>query len=181
MFKLREDSYQVQTRNILLDNSITVKVGDLIIPVSGSPFVTNATNVIAGDFYPLGLVVGFCGPNAEVVGQGQNPALTPNQLTTTATNKTVEKYGVQYIPITEEMELLGTLSAVAGTTTPGGSSSAYPFTWFNLSDCRTINEASVALYASTALQIFSYGLDPLDTTNFTVICRLRKNSLEKAV
>jgi hypothetical protein len=174
-FRLAQDVYTVQNRLALLNNSLTFKVGDLIIPTATGGIVTNASNAIAGDFYPLGLIVGFAKQNGEVIGQGtaQTAANTPALLLTAADNTTVDKYQAQYIPLTEDMLLKGTLSAVAGTT---GGLSDEKFVYFDLVDCRTVNEASVVANTNaTPLQLLSEGLDPLDTTNFTVIVRLVKN------
>ena len=90
----------------------------MIIPGATLGLVTNETGSLAGDYYPIGLIVGFAMENGQVIGQGtaQTAANTPAQLITTATNTTVEKYQAQYIPLTEDMILKGTLSAVAGTT-----------------------------------------------------------------
>jgi len=175
-FRLAQDVYTVQTRLALMKNSITYKVGDLIIPGATAGIVTNETGSIAGDYYPIGLVVGFAGPNGQVLGQGtaQTAANTPATYAAAADNQTVAQYQVQYIPLTEDMLLKGTLDAVAGTT---GGLSDEKFVYFNLADCRTIAENSVVAYTNaTPLQLLSEGLDPLDTTNFTVICRLVKNT-----
>ena len=174
-FRLRQDVYTVQTRNALLDDSITVKVGDLLIPTAAGDIVTNDTAAIAGDFYPIGLCVGFADDTGRVIGQGtaQTAANTPASLTTAADNTTVAKYNAVYVPITEDMQLLGVLDAVAGTT----ALSNKEFVYFNLVDARTIDESSVVAYTNASpLQLLSEGLDPLDTTNFTAIVRLVKNS-----
>jgi hypothetical protein len=175
MLQLRQDVYHVQTRHALLDNSITVKVGDLIRPTTDGDIVTNAS--VAGDVYVLGLVVGFCKSNEEVISQGQDPSYTPNQLTTAADNTTVAKYHAVYIPITPEMEFRMTLDDVAGTTPLSDKA----FVWFNLADCRTVNEASVVNVTDTSvpLQVFSLGLDPQDTTNHTIIGRIAKTVMSR--
>ena len=175
-FRLAQDVYTVQTRLALLNNSLTFKVGDLIIPTASGGIVTNATNAIAGDFYPIGLIVGFAMENGQVIGQGtaQTAANTPAQLITAANNTTVALYQAQYIPLTEDMLLRGRLSAVAGTT---GGLSDEKFVYFNLSAADEVDESSVVAYTNgTPLQLISEGLDPMDTTNFTVICRLVKNT-----
>lgn len=172
MFKLRQDVREGQLRSAVLNNSLTVKVGDAIVPLAASNAVTNATAVVAGDKYPIGIVVGFSGPNGEVISQGQNPINTPNQITTASDNLTVAKYRAVYLPITSDMEFSATLSGTAGTT--AGSDTA--FVWFNLSDAATLDETSVLVYTdgSAPLQVLSYGLDPLDTTNKTAIVKFVK-------
>jgi len=169
MFKLRQDVYHAQTRHALLDNNITVQVGDLIKPIDSGDIVTN--NIISGD-YVLGVVVGFCQKNGEVIGQGQNPSITPNQLTTTATNTTNEQYHAVYIPITSEMEFRITLNNKAGTTPLSDKA----FVWFNFANARTLAEDSVISANATGapLDVFSYGLDPEDPTGYTIIGRIAK-------
>lgn len=172
-FRLRQDDYQVQTRTALMMNSLTFKVGDVIVPNNvSSGVVTNATASTAGDVYVLGLVVGFSGPNGEVITTGADPLNTPAFITAGASNTTVQKYSVQYIPITPEMEFLATLDATAGTT----ANSDTPFVWFNLADCRTVSETTAIVYGSGSapLQLLSYGLDSADTNNKTIICRFAK-------
>lgn len=181
-FKLRQDVYQVQTRRAVLDSAITVEVGDLVIPLGASNAVTNATATLTGSLYVLGVVVGFSGPNGEVIGQGQSDVgtLTPAQVTTSSNNYaaytsslTGGQVNAVYVPISPEMEFSATLSATAETT----AGSSQKFTWFSVTDARTVNEASVVPFgsASAPLQIFSYGLDPLDTTNHTIICRVAES------
>lgn len=180
-FKLRQDVYHAQTRHALLDNSLTVYVGDLITPISGSSAVTNNSTTLTGSLYVLGVVTGFCGPNDEVISQGQaGTGTTASYVTTIATNIASSYTGqltggqiyAQYVPITPEMEFSALLSATAATTTLSDQA----FVYFNLTDARTVNEGSVvsAWGASNPLQVFSYGLDPADTTNHTIICRIAK-------
>lgn len=176
MFKLRQDVYHAQTRRALLDNTLTVKIGDVIVPLATTnSVVTNATGNVAGDKYVLGVVVGFSKQNGEVIGTGTDPANTPGQLVTAADNTTNAKYYAVYVPITPEMEFSATLSAVAATTT----NSDGVFVWFNLTDARTVNEASVVQYGdgTAPLQLFSFGLDPEDTANKTIICRFAKAAM----
>lgn len=172
MFKLRQDVYHAQLRRAVLNNSLTVKVGDVIAPLGSSNAITNASAVVAGDKYPLGVVVGFCKSNGEVIGQGIDPSNSPAQLVTASDNLTVAKYQAVYVVITPEMEFSATLDAVAGTTAGSNTS----FVWFNLIDASTLDESSVlvATDGSAPLQVFSYGLDASDSTNFTVVCRFAK-------
>lgn len=167
--------YQGQTRRAILNNSLTVKVGDVIVPLASSSAVTNATASVAGDKYPIGIVVGFSKANGEVIGQGVDPSNTPVQLVTASDNLTVAKYYAVYVPITPSMEFSADLNAVAGTTS--GSDTA--FVWFNLADAATLSESSVVVYtdASAPLQVLSFGLDPEDTTNKRVICRFAKSGM----
>lgn len=175
-FRITQDVIEEQTRLGLLQNSLTFKVGDVVIPTSAGNILTNATAEVAGDFYNLGIIVGFKEANGAVIGQGQNPLFTPQQLITAADNTTVAQYYAQYVPITEITEVYATLSAVAGTTTL--SDKAYVY--FNLSDAHTLGESSVVAYTnSVPLQFLSYGLWAGDSTNFTVIGRFSKYTLNR--
>lgn len=166
-FKLRASTYAVQSRRGLLDNSLTVKVGDVIIPLASNPSIlTNASAAVAGDKYPLGVVVGFSGKNGEVIGDGADPANTPHQLVTAADNTTVAKYHAVYIPIVHEQEWLADIDAVPGTTT----GSDKPFTWFNLVDARQLKEDSVLLteHINAPLQVLSLGVSNESSSKLVV-------------
>lgn len=167
----------MQTRHALLDNSLTVEVGDVIQPVNGfASVVSNATTALLASPYVLGVVTGFSYKNLQVIGQGQNPLNTPNQYVTLSNNTTLGATAAvyaNYIPITEEMIWTATLSATAGTTTGSDQS----FVWFNLTDARTVNEGSVVgpYGAGYPLSIFSYGVAPEDGTGNTIVCRFAKS------
>lgn len=171
-FKLREDVYSAHTSRALLNNSLTVKVGDVVIPTGADGIVTNATGSVAGDVYVLGVVVGFSKLNGEVISTGTDPANTPAQLVTASDNTTVDKYHAVYVPILPHMEFSATIDAAAATT----AGSEDPFVFFNLVDARTLDESTVvqATSGSAPLQFFSVVLDPEDTTNKTVIGRFAK-------
>ena len=176
MIALRKDAYQVETKLALLMDSLTFKVGDVIIPIGTSVnAVTNGTSETVGDKYVLGVIVGFCKQNGEVIGSGLDPTNTPNYITTGATNVSTVKYHCRYIPITPDMEWRMTLSAAAGTT----AASDDEFAWFSLTDCRTVNEASAVTYPTTSLQIMSFGVDPEDSTSKTIIGRFAKCALTR--
>lgn len=173
MFRLRRDVYQAQTRHALLNNSLTVKIGDIVAPLpTTNSILTNATATVTLTTRPfLGLVIGFSKANGGVITTGTDPANTPGQLVTAADNTTVASYHVVYIPITEQMEFSADLSAAAGTTT----NSDGVFVWFSLSDCRNVSESTVLQYgsASAPLRIFSYGVDPEDSASKRIICRFQ--------
>ncbi len=191
MIKLRQDVYHAQTRRSLLDGGITVQVGQVITPLTTtSGVVSNAA--CTGDVYVYGLVVGFSGPNGEVISGGQASVgtSTPAQITTIASNQSAAYTGqltggqlcAVYVPISPEMEFSGTLSLVAGTTQ---AYSGLAFNFYDLSDAGTVSEATVLQYAaglSSPKQVMSVpngvsptsALDPLDTTNFTIIFRFVK-------
>jgi len=194
MIKLRQDVYHAQTRRSLLDNGLTVQVGQVIVPLaSTSGVVTNAGTYGASDNV-LGLVVGFSGPNGEVIAGGQASVgtLTPEQITTSGSNQTAAWTGqltggqicAVYIPITPEMEFSGTMNHAAGYT---DSYSGLAFNWYNLSDAGTVDETSVVQYGTgpSTYQVFSVpngvsptsALDPLDTTNTTIIFKFARSVL----
>lgn len=173
MFKPLVDMYSTQTAHALLDDGLTVKVGDVITPLSTpgeTNIVTNDDSAVTGDKYVLGVVVGFCKENGEVIGTGINPANTPAQLTTPIDNIDNAKYHAVYIPITAEMEFEGELNAAAGTTT----GSDKPYVYFNLADAGTIDESTVLSYddPSAPLQVLSLGLIPGSTKK--IRCRFAK-------
>lgn len=173
MFQLIKESYQGSTDRALLDNSLTVKVGDLIAPLASTDnVVTNATGTVTAD-YLLGVVVGFSTSIGGVIGTGTSPNNVPQDLVTASDNTTNAKYEAVYVPLNQMLRFKATLSAVAGTTTHSDAD----FVWFNLTDARTVNEASVKVAndASAPYQVFSYGLDPDDSSKKTIICRIAKS------
>jgi len=160
MLKPLVDLRTAQTQLVLLGNSLTVKVGDAVtttLSTSGVVYATNATANVAGGKYLLGVVVGFAKKNGEVYPTyGQDPSLTPNQVTTAADNTTNAQIYAVVVPFTSEMELEMDLNAAAGTT----SGSDQPFVYFDLADARTVDESSVISSdnASAPLQVLSLGL-----------------------
>jgi len=165
MLKPLIDLRTAQTQRVLLGNSLTVKVGDAVTTTlaSGVAYATNATANVAGDKYLLGVVVGFSKKNGEVYPTyGQDPSLTPNQVTTASDNLTNAQVHAVVVPFTSEMELEMDLDAAAGTTT----GSDQPFVYFNLADARTVDESTVlgSDATGTPLQILSLGLIDGSTT-----------------
>lgn len=163
MIKPLVDLRSTQTQHWLLGNSLTVKVGDVVVPAisSSTVYLTNATAAVAGNKYPLGVVVGFCKQNGEVYPTtGQDPSLTPNQVTTGSDNLTNAKIHAVIIPITADMEFEMDLSGTAGTTT----GSDQPYMYFDLYDARTVDETTAAIPAGTPKQVLSLGLIEGSTT-----------------
>jgi len=155
-----------ETKRYLINNSLTVKVGDAVIPLTSASTANIVTNAsVAGSTQPLlGVVVGFSGANGEVVGQGQNPSLTPNQYTTLSTNTTgtlAAGTGGVYaviIPFKKADEVfIIDVNATLGTT----SGSNMPNVYFNLlsGSANTLDETSVKVYsdASAPYQVYSLG------------------------
>ena len=163
-----KDFRQEETQSLILKPSLTFYVGDIVAVVgSGSTLykteLTNETSSVVGAYYPIGVLVGFSDSQGRVLGQGQNGTVGPiytqngqNYLTTTATNLTTEKYYGVFLPITPLMSFIGDLDVAAATT----NYSNQPFVYFDLTDCRTITEASVDLVTSPQSddQILSLGL-----------------------
>lgn len=176
-FKLLKDKYQVETAHALLNNSLTVKVGDVIVPLSvidTTDIVTNATGAVNGATKrTLGVVVGFCKENGEVINGGSNPLPTPAQLVTAADNTTVDKYHAMYIPVSSEMEFEGTLDAAAGTTAGSDVKNVI----FALATANLIDESSVVPFddASAPLQVYSLGLVEGSTTK--IVCKFQRPAL----
>ncbi len=154
-----------ETKRFLMDNSLTFKVGDAVIPLSTAATtgtVTNATGSLAGNYYLLGTIVGFSKVNGEVIGQGIDPSTTPVQVITAANNTTVALYYAVVIPFKKDMTFIMDTSAATGTTTGSNNPNVY----FNLTDARTVNEASVVPHndGTAPLQILSTGIVPGQTT-----------------
>lgn len=165
MIKVKGDFNESELINVLIDDSITVKVGDAvaITTTSNTIVCTNATGDVAGDKKPLGVVVGFATEKAGVYPTtGQDPTNTPNQITTGAANVSTDKYHAVILPFKENMKFEIDMNAAGGSTTLGNM----PFTYFNLADCRQIAENSVVAAddVSAPLQVLSYGLVPGQTT-----------------
>ena len=165
MLKPLVDLRTAQTQRVLLGNGLTVKVGDAVTINldSGVVYATNDTPNVVGDVYLLGVVVGFSKKNGEVYPTyGQDPSLTPNQVTTATDNTTNAQIYAVVVPFTSEMELEMDLNAAAGTT----SGSDQPFVYFNLVDARTVDESSVtgSDQSNAPLQILSLGLIEGSTT-----------------
>ena len=159
-----------ETRNLLLKDSLTFKVGDLVF-ASGSgastylTVMSNATTGTAGSYYIYGIVTGFRDKLGNIYpSTGQDPTNTPNQVTTGATNVSTVKLQAVVLPIKESEEYEVDLDDTAGTT----SYSDQPLVWFNFADCRTLDESTAiaANDGSSPLQFFSLGTikDPSTST-----------------
>jgi hypothetical protein len=157
MIKPIADFYSSQTQRYLLGNSLTVKVGDAVVPGYDEDnklsYVTNSD--VTGADNILGVVVGFSKENGEIYPHyGQDPSLTPNQITTSATNLTSEKIYAVVLPITRDLEFEIDLNATAGTT----DYSDQPLVYFSLADAGTVDESSAS--TSAGGEIISLGLIP---------------------
>jgi hypothetical protein len=144
----------------LLDNTLTVKVGDVVKPLTGAGNTNIYTNAscTGNGVVVFGVVVGFSLLDGSVIGQGMSTATSPSQMITTSTNTTVLQYCAFILPIRRDMVWIMDTSAAVGTTT----GSDKPNVFFNLSDAHTVNEASIVSYDNdgSALQVFSFGPVP---------------------
>jgi hypothetical protein len=177
MFIPKSDYRSEQTQRAMLQASLTFKVGDIVALVgSGSTLyynvLSNHATPVVGAVYPHGVLVGFSKANGEVIGQGQDPANTPNTLTTLSTNLSVDKYYGVFLPITSEMEWIGDLGAASGTTNYSEDYGSY----FQLTDCRTILETSATAADSiqSTSQILSLGVNPLNSSQ--IFCKIIKSA-----
>ena len=180
-FLPKSDYRQEQTQRCILAASLTFKVGDVVGLVgSGATLyyntLSNHATYTVGNVYPIGVLVGFSKANGEVIGQGQDPSVTPNQLTTTANNLTVEKYYGVFLPITQSMEWIADLDAAAGTT----SYSNQPYSYFELADCRTLDESEVEAASAVEAdsQVMSLGVNPLNSSQ--IYCKIIKSAWTRA-
>lgn len=138
-FSIAKDTYNTQTERGIIYDSLTVKVGD-VINVRADGFLSNADAVTAGDVYVLGVVQGFCTNSGGVYPTGgQDPLNTPNYVTVSASNSTVAKINAVFTPIHAEQVWLADFNNARTTT---NAASGYNWEFFNLLDCRTVQETS---------------------------------------
>ena len=163
--------------NAIISNTLTVKVGDAVsfVNTSGVSCVTNATNKTSGAYRPFGVVVGFATNSGGVYPtQGQDTSVYPSQIITTATNTTSELYNAVILPFREGMFFEIDADDTLGHTTLSDQKGVY----FNLVDCRTIDESSVIASddGSAPLQIFSLG--PIFKSTTKVIGHFEKRRIQ---
>ncbi len=142
----------------VMGNSQTLHVGDAIIAGGSAHNQAALTGASITTTPILGVVVAIVGLNGNV--------LELQSVTTGSGNETTPVHFVQYIPTSVgQLEYVATLSAKAGTTT--GSDG---MCFLNMSsDASKLDETSVAFIQGTAGQFWSFGLNPVDNTNLTVI------------
>ena len=164
-----------ETMDILLQDSLTFKVGDVVAFTGGTSsltYVTNASGSTAGDYYVFGTIQGFKDKYGNIYPTaGKDPLNTPEYVTTGATNVSTVKLQAVVLPIKEGMIYEADLDDTAGTTTY----SDLPGVWFNLVDCRTIDESTAILAdnASNPLQVFSLGKVKSPETSTVTKVRVR--------
>lgn len=166
MFRLLTDVQESQLRYAAYDDSAgadeTLQVGELCTSTGADGMVTvDSTNagaaVIAADDLVAGLVVGWSGPNGEIIDFGTDPNQARPSITIPDGNP--DNIQVIYVPITRNIEFEGLLDADSGTT----GDSDFPLRYFDLNDASTIDESSDAA-AATTLKVFSLGLMPGEVT-----------------
>lgn len=165
MFKPLFNFRVSETIRVLMTNSVTVKVGDAVTPLSvagTTNIVTNATGATAGAYYLLGAVNGFSKEDGSIISYGNDPLNTPAYVTTASDNTTVAKYYAVVIPFDAAQQWQLDVDAAVGTTT--GSDD--PYMYLNLADCRTGDESTVVPFddVSAPLQILSLGAVYGETT-----------------
>ena len=164
MFKPLVENPKARAKYIILDNSVTVKLGGLITAstTTSDERTKYAVPVTSASQKILGVVIGYG------KGEGGDPVepskMGASSLTTDSDNITNAKYGVWYIPASDRnIEYIADLDAAAGTTA-GSSGLGY----FNIADDVTLDESSYTTSSGTVGQFFSYGLADGETQKVKV-------------
>jgi len=148
-----------ETVNLLLQDSLTYYVGDVVAFTGGTSsltYVTNASGSVAGNYYVFGVIQGFRDKYGNIYpSTGADPLNTPATVTTGATNVATVKLQAVVLPIKENMIFEADLDATAGTTTY----SDLPGVWFDLVSARQLDESTAILADNSGgpLQVFSLG------------------------
>lgn len=163
-FKLTKRIDDTLVKSSVIANSVTVGVGDAIIggATGHATVITGAANTSG---VIIGVIIGITGLNGKVY--------EVDRVTTASDNETTKKYYATWIPAYEDNEFTVNLTAAAGTTTDSAG-----FGFFNMDSSAgshgKLLESSFALWSGTAGQFSSYGTDPNDPTNLTVIGHFNK-------
>jgi hypothetical protein len=142
----------------LIDNSQTLSVGELIIPgVQGDASVVLTAGGTDGAV--LGAVMGIKGKDGKV--------LEVDTIVAEADNVTDKMIQVSYIPAHLPVEYEGDLDAAAETTDNSGAFGNFTVDSTGL----LLDESTVQAFSVVEnMQLFSYGLTGLNTTQVT--CRI---------
>ena len=163
-FKLTKRVSPALIKSAVIGNSAVLKVGDAII--GGA---TGHATAVVGAYNTTGIVIGVV---ASITGLN-GKVLELDSVTAASNNETTKTYWVTYFPTYEDYEFTVPLTAAGGTTTDSAG-----FGFFNLDSASNSNgtllESSFALWSGTAGQFSSFGLDPLDNTNKSVIGHFNK-------
>jgi len=139
----------------ILTNSITVRIGDSVQTVSGFAALGASAQRV------LGHVEGLIGQDGLTpVKDGTFLGNIDEAFVVASNNQTVAQVRVR-VDIDQKSLYTADTSAAIGTTTGSGQAGRT----FNLTDARTINEASVN---TTLLQYYSHGIDINNTANVIV-------------
>ncbi len=156
------------SKRILLANSLTFTIGDtLAVVYSGNVITaTNAFATTAGvNVQIFGVIAGFEDVSGNVLPLG-NSSTNANQKTI-ASGTGANIYAVCWDP-NEDIIFSADLDAVSGTT----AGSNQPYVYFNMSDAANsqVDEDSVTRTLGTSNQVYSFGVDPNNTS--AILCKI---------
>lgn len=156
------------THKVLLANSLTVNIGDVLF-ASLSTGVVTATNAAASvggvNVHLLGVVAGFCDVNDQPLPLGYSSS-NANQ-SSIATGSGGGIYAMFYDP-TDDMIFSADLTQPSGTTT--GSNAHFVYFNFSSSVVAKVDEMTVTRTLASANQVYSLGVDPQNSS--AIICKL---------
>lgn len=153
MFSLKQSLFSPEVRSFVLDNGITVNLGDLV------SFSTQVAGVVSNDNADvvgkrvLGILVGVVKRNGEVVSGIEYPFTTPS------TNTSTEQYQAQVLMLHQGDVVEGNFDADLGTT----DGSDKPGVYFDLVDAGRVAENSAALPEATGTPKQFLSLGKTDT------------------
>ncbi len=163
MYRPLVDLREAQTRRATYDTGAgadeQVFVGDLCVAIDGGQVTVDSDNagaaVIADNDRLAGVVIGWSGPDGEVVGFGSDPnvAARPSIVIPDGNADGVQ---LIYIPITRNLELEGLLDDDSGTT----GNSAFGNRFFQMATASLIDESEHNQDPAGLRKVFSLGLMP---------------------
>lgn len=142
----------------LMDNSEALTIGEVIIPgVQGDTSVVKTGGGTTS--YLLGVTMGFKDQNGNT--------LELNTVTAASDNVTVKQLNAIYLPLhVQPTEFISDLNAAAETTDNSGAFGNFAVDSTGL----LVSESSVQAFGTrTNLQLFSYGLTGLNTTQVSCV------------
>jgi hypothetical protein len=175
MFRPLADKRDLELRRAVADTAaavdVTYQVGELITTVAARPDeVTNDGAEVAGA--ALGVIVGFAGPNGEVLDFGTDPNVVRPAAIVPDGNADLTE--IVYIPIDSRRFRWSAILHQASATTP---LSDLANTYFNMEDVSLVDETSVDV-APGVLTLMSEGHLPPDVTGGTnIVVKFRRGLL----
>jgi hypothetical protein len=167
IYKGSKDGTHQVLEKVLLYNSLTLEIGDLVETATYGYGNVSAAGAIA-----LGFIVGFCDKNGQPLETGRTTAGTAKSpsvttVTTAATNTTTQTYWA-WVDTSKSSKYSISVSGTLGTTNAS-----------NLRGCRIdinsagaeygqVLETTATRTAATDANLYSYGLDPEDSTRLIV-------------